>query len=289
MTNTANGAQPTANGTKLTAHGSRVPTLALPPTRKAVPAASTTNSTTAPRPSAAGWPQQGQSSPTVQPSATIRTMIVLLPDAFPQEPLTATALDRNFGVHGVLQARFWAIPQLRPWQRSRMVMLRKGSPATCAGGPVRLLDLNGLKQAAGIGAGIRHQVWNTAVQGTRPAYAWHQYLAKHHADPTGYTWEDAERDFHAQPRVTAMRMHNAVNPTAGYLDLAEVEMFQAGQVAYQHHSAATAICGDAMLRDDGARIAPASDALTDRATFIDRALRAFDALDPEQRLIAVAL
>lgn len=230
-----------------------------------------------------------QPQPAVTPTPTIRTMIVLLPDAVPHESLTAHALDRHFGVRGVLEARFWAVPSLRLWQRGQLVGLRKGRPASCAGGPARLLDLSGVRQAAGIGAGIRHQLWSHAVQGTRPAYAWTAFLVKHLADPAKYTWDDATSDFHAQPRVNAMRMHNAANPGAGHLDLFDIEMFQAGQMAYQHYSAVTAICGDALLCDNGVRLAPHSDTLADRTTYIEQALRVLDVMPAEQRLIAVSL
>ncbi len=279
---TATGTPPTANGarpagTRLTAYGSRVPTPA--PAR---PRTITAN----PAPGRASSPAPRPAQP---PAPTIRTMIVLLPDALPHGPLTAHTLDKHFGVHGALHARYWASPRLRMWHRQHMVLLRKGRPAYCAGGPVWLLDLDGLRHAAGIGAGLRHQVFTAATRGTRPAWPWHAYQAKHEQNPDRYSLADAQRDFHAQPRITAMRMHNAVNPTAGHLDPAEVEMYQAGQMAYQHYSAASMLCGDAILTDDGRRLAPASDALTDRTTYIDQALRTLALLDDEQRLIAVTL
>jgi hypothetical protein len=275
---TANGARP-GTGTPLTAFGSRV---AQPATR---PRTTTVNPAAAGR---ASTPTPRQAQPATA-TATVRTMIVLLPDALPHEPLTAHTLDRHFGVHGILQPRYWASTRLRMWQRQQMVLLRKGSPAYCAGGPVRLLDLTGLRHAAGVGAGIRHQVFTAATRGTRPAWPWHAYQAKHDQYPDRYSLADAARDFYAQPRITAMRMHNAVNPTAGHLDPTEVEMYQAGQMAYQYYSAATAICGDALLTDDGRRVAPASDALTDRTTYIEQAMRLLETLDDEQRLIAVTL
>ena len=279
MTDAANGTQHTANGrrtvrTKLTTSGSRVPQ------RTARPIAT---------PAAPVRPSNPDPHPAVAPTATIRTMIVLLPDAFPHQPLTAHTLDQHFGVHGVLQTRFWASPKLRTWDRQKMVLLRKGSPAYCAGGPVRLLDLTGLRQAAGIGAGIRHEIFTAATRGTRPAYPWHLYAAKHDKYGDRYPLADAQRDFWEQPRISAMRMHNTMNPTAGHLDPSEVAMYQAGQVAYQHYSAATALCGDAILTDDGRRFAPASDTLADRTTYIAQAMRVLDILGPTQRLIAVSL
>jgi hypothetical protein len=66
-------------------------------------------------------------------------------------------------------------------------------------------------------------------------------------------------------------------------------MFQAGSIAYQHYNAATGVCADALLRDDGTRLAPASDALTHRTTYLEQALRVVDTLPDEQRLLAVTL
>jgi hypothetical protein len=256
---------PTA-GTPLTRYGSRVPT--------------TTARTTAPARTAAPTP--------VTPTATIRTMIVCLPDELPRESLTAHQLDRHFGVTGTLAPRFWATP-LRMWQRGQMIGLRKGRPAYCAGGPVRLLDLTAMRQAAAVGAGIRHQVWTAVVHGTRPATPWSTYEARHLADPTRYPYETALADFHRQPRVNAMRMHNAVTHPSGHFSTGELEMLQAGPSAYQHFCAATAVAADALLTADGTQLAPTSDAMSHRVTYLDRAIRYLDTLEDTQRLLAVAL
>jgi hypothetical protein len=192
----------------------------------------------------------------VTPTATIRTMIVCLPDGLPREALTASQLDRHFGVSGTLSPRFWASPAVYPWQRGQLFGLRKGRPAYCAGGPVKLLDLTGMRHAAGVGAGIRHQLWQQVVHGTRPATPWPTYLARHLADPAKYPLDRAEADFHNQPRVNAMRMHNAANYGAAHPQVEELEMFQAGPIAYQHYSATTAVCGDALLTPEGHKLAP---------------------------------
>lgn len=226
------------------------------------------------------------------PTATIRTMIVCLPDGLPSQTLTAVQLDRHFGVSGTLSAQFWAIPALRIWQRNQLFGMRKaskGSPTSCAGGPVKLLDLQGMRHAAGVGAGIRHQLWQQVVQGTRPAHAWPAYLASHLANPAKYPREQAEAEFWNQPRVNAMRLHNAASYGAAHLAIEDLEMFQAGAVAYQHHSAATAVLGDALLTPDGRKFAPASDTLAHRVTYLEQAGRYLDTVEPDQRLIAVAL
>ncbi|XVV10890.1 hypothetical protein ACQP2X_39540 [Actinoplanes sp. CA-131856] len=227
----------------------------------------------------------------VRPAATITTMIICLPDGLSREPLKAHQLDRNFGVQGNLQPRFWAQPSLRLWQRRQMFDLRttKGHPATCVGGPARLLDLAGMRHAAGVGAGIRHQLWQQVVQGTKPAQPWVQFHTRHLSEPDKYSHERAAADFWAQPRVTAMRMHNAAS-IGTPLGPEELEMLQAGYAAYQNFSALNAVCGDALRTAAGGQLAPASDLFSDRVTYLDQALRYLNTIeDTDQRLIAVTL
>jgi hypothetical protein len=258
--------------TPLSRFGSRVP-IVRP--RKGNPAATATTPATA--------------TAVVTPTATIRTMIVCLPDELPREALTASQLDRHFGVSGALSPRFWASQAMWLWQRTQLFGLRKGRPAYCAGGPVKLLDLQGMRHAAGVGAGIRHQLWQRVVHGTRPARSWTEFHARHLADPATYPHERAQADFYNQPRVNAMRMHNAASYGANRLPVEELEMLQAGPIAYQHYSATTAVCGDALLTLDGHKFAPASDALCHRVTYLEQAGRYLDTVEPDQRLLAVAL
>ncbi|MFG2043961.1 hypothetical protein [Dactylosporangium sp. NPDC048998] len=223
------------------------------------------------------------------PAPTVKVMIVCVPDELPGEALTSRQLDTHFGVSGTLAPRFWATPSMWMWQRSQLVDPRKGRPVYCAGGPVRLLDLAGMRHAAGVGAGVRHQVWSRVVQGTRPAMPWPQLLHQHLADPARLSLQDAIARYNNQPRVIAMRMHNAVSYGAGRLDLRELEMFQAGPVAYQHYAATTALAADTVILADGTRLAPASDAVAHRVTYLEQATRYLDAIDADQRLLAVAL
>jgi hypothetical protein len=262
-------ANTTPAATPLTRYGSRMPTV------PSGTSASTPTASTRPAP--------------VTPTATIRTMIVCLPDELPREALTAHCLDRHFGVSGTLSPRFWASPAMYPWQRGQLIGLRKGRPAYCAGGPVKLLDLVGMRHAAGMGAGIRCQLWSRVVHGTRPASPWPVYQARHLADPGKYPLQAAEADFNNQPRVNAMRMHNAASYGAAQLAVDELEMFQAGPVAYQHYAACTAVAGDALLTAEGHKLAPESDAFTHRVTYLEQAGRYLDTVETSQRLLAVAL
>ncbi|WP_238449578.1 hypothetical protein [Micromonospora sp. 4G55] len=267
----------TVNGTPLTRNGSRVPAAPNRPSPSPV------------KPVPAAAARRPVPQPIATPAPTIQTMIVCLPDDVPQEALATGQLATHFGVPGALTARFWATPGLRRWQRHHLIGLRKGAPALCAGGPVSLLDLVGMRHAAAVGAGIRHQIWQQAVHGTRPATGWPAFEARHLANPDRYPHDSAAADFHAQPRVQAMRLHAAANPGPGQPGIGELEMYQAGPLAYQHYSAATAVVGDAMLAADGRELAPTSDALADRTTYIEQALRHLATLAPDQRLITVAL
>lgn len=262
------------SGTPLTRYGSRIP---------ATPAQS--RKPTSP----AGKPEPSR-QPAPVATATIRTMIVCVPDAVPREAFAGGYLDEHLGVRGTATPRFWARPgrSRYPWHRKQLFGLRTGRPAYCAGGPVRLLNLDGMRYGAGFAAGIRHQLWTQVVHGTRPATSWPAYLSRHLSDPQRYPRQSAEADFGRQPRVLAIRMHNAVQPNAA-LDLAELEMYQAGPAAYQHYSAATVVAGDALLTHDGTLLAPASDTAADRITYLDQAGRYLKALPQPQRLLAVAV
>lgn len=223
------------------------------------------------------------------PIATIRSMIVCLPDALPSQALTASRLDRHFAVSGTVQPRFWAIEPRWLWQTRQLIAPRKGKPTSCAGGPVKLLDLNAMRQAAGMGAGIRHQLWQQVVHGTPPARPWPVFEARHRAEPARYPLERAHADFCNQPRVNAMRLHNAAGHAAAHLAVDELEMFQAGPLAYQHYSAATTVCADALLTPNGHTFAPPSDTLAHRVTYLEQAGHYLDTLDADQRLLAITV
>jgi hypothetical protein len=233
-------------------------------------------------------PSTGTNSTATAVAATVRTMVVCVPDELPRESLSTRLLERHFGVHGSLQPRFWAKATMHTWQRRSMFDLHKGRPAYCAGGPAKLLDLTGMHHAAGMGAGIRHQMWMQAVHGTRSAEPWAVFEAKNLQRPATYPIETASADFWRQPRVNAMRMHNAQYSGAP-LALEELEMYQAGPMAYQHYSASTAIVGDSLLTLDGHQMVPASDTMADRVTFLEQANRYLSTLGDSQRLLAVTL
>jgi hypothetical protein len=226
---------------------------------------------------------------TASTEPTIRIMIVCVPDGLPGEVFDRRQLDRHFGVQGSIAQRFWAKHPCRMWHRQHLVDPRKGTPTPCAGGPLRLLDLDALRRAYGLGAAIRHQTFTTVVRGTRDARPWVTFVQRHLDDPTNYPLDRAEADFASQPRILAMRSHNAVTYGTGQLDTGEVEMFQAGPVAYQNYQYLTAAVADAdaVLTPDGERMQPATARMADRLTYLQQANRHLDTLDEDSRIIAV--
>ncbi|WP_327007668.1 hypothetical protein OHA72_10555 [Dactylosporangium sp. NBC_01737] len=257
------------------------------PSTSTSPATSTSSTSTTPATNASST--STTPARTAQLVPTVHTMIVCVPAELPAEALVSRQLDKHFGVSGTLSPRFWATPSIWVWQRSQLVDPRKGQPVYCAGGPAKLLDLAGMRHAAAVGASVRYQMWSRVVQGTRPATPWPQLLQQHIADPAKLSLDDAIARYNNQPRVIAMRMHNAVTYGAGQLNLRELEMFQAGPMAYQHYSATTALTADTLITADGTRLAPASDAFAHRVTYLEQANRYLANLDEDQRLLAVAL
>lgn len=225
---------------------------------------------------------------TVTPDPTIRVMIVCVPNELPNAVFDRRLLDRHFGVQGAIHARFWARP-CNVVRRRHLADPRKGTPTPCAGGPLRLLDLDALRRAYGMAAAFRYQTWSNVVRGTRDARPWVSFLQRHLTDPDDYPMQRAEVDFGNQPRVLAIRAHNAVTYGRAQLDEQDLEMFQAGQVAYQNHQYLTAVAADALLTGDGQRLCAESDRAAHRLAYLQKANRYLDAADDDTRIVAVLL
>lgn len=227
-------------------------------------------------------------APATPPPVSVHEVTVCVPDEIPPQALTNRQLDEHFGVRGTLTPRFWARADIR-WHRRHLIDARKGTPTRCAGGPAKLLDLAGLRHAAAVGAAIRHQQWTAVVHGTRPATPWPVLRQRHVEDPDRFPMDAAVRVFYDQPRVNAIRMHNAVVHGAGRLALGELEMFQAGQLTYQHYTASVMVAGDMILTADGDRIAPGGDSLAHRISYLEHANRYLDTVDDDRRLLAITM
>ena len=103
--------------------------------------------------------------------ATVRTMIVCLPDDLPTAALADGRDLSLLGITATATALFWTLPTVRLWQRSDLIDRRAGKrgPRWCAGGPISLLNLDGMRHAAGIAAAVRHHAWVGTVRGTTHA------------------------------------------------------------------------------------------------------------------------
>ncbi|GGK36583.1 hypothetical protein GCM10010124_31560 [Pilimelia terevasa] len=218
-------------------------------------------------------------------------MIVCLPEDLPTAALADGRDLSLLGITATATALFWTVPTVRVWQRGDLIDRRAGKrgPRWCAGGPLRLLNLDGMRHAAGIAAAVRHHTWAATVRGTRNAGAWPDYLGRHLQHGDRYPLAAAQRDFEAQPRILAMRAHNAAQPHAPQLDPYEVDAYQTGHAAYQHLHAAAAVCGDAVRAADSTALRPASGELTDRITYLAAANAHLARLRPDARLLALTV
>ncbi|MDG4795057.1 hypothetical protein [Micromonospora sp. WMMD1082] len=252
---------------------------------KATPAKAAAAKTASPTPAATAVPVA-----TILPRANAGTMIVCVPDDLHQVLTSTRQLERHFGVSGTSCPRYWASPALRLWQRRQLIDLRAktAGPRHCAGGPIRLLDLDGMRHGAYVGASLRHAQWSGVVAGTPHATPWPVFLQKHLNDPSGYPMDTATHEFHRQPRVKAMRMHNAATYGPRF-DVGDLEIFQSGPSAYASYHALWAVCTDAFLTADGRRLESASAHFADRITYLERTRRYLESLDGSQRLLAVTL
>lgn len=275
-------------GTPLTPHGSRVPAMPSRARTNPQPAPAPNGRAAAPTPAPAAAP----AAPVQRPQPTIRTMIACVPEQLSTQVLNGTRqLDRHLGVTATSEARFWARDNTYIWQHKQFIGLRKAKtgPRYCAGGPISLLDLTGMRHGAHLGASMRHQQWTHVVRGTRDARPWQDYLLRHLREPGKYPFEQAKADFEAQPRVFAMRAHNAAGFGDVYLDPFELELLQAGAAGYANYHSMWVVCTDAVITANGGQLQPASDSAADRLTYLSQAIRYVESLDPAQRLLAVTL
>ena len=226
----------------------------------------------------------------VEPMAPlIRLMIVCVPDTMPVSILTSSwPTGHGNCIAGTPVTYLWARSGVKPWQRRHLIGVHRArhTVTVCAGGPIRWLHLDGMRAAAAFAAGIRHHQWTNAVRGTRPATPWHQIRAAQSGAPS-VAMAAAWRRYTNQPRIVAMRAFTAAYIAGPVLDPDEIEMYQAGPVAYQQYHAMRAICGDAILTTDGRRLEPRSDSFADRITYLHHAMRLLHALPNRQRLLAV--
>lgn len=157
-----------------------------------------------------------------------------------------------------------------------------------SGGPVELLDLDGMRRAALVTAADEWTVWDTVVKGTRPAQPYGHYLDRHHADPARYPLAAAQTEYLAQPRILAMAAHNALPYQPVPLPTASVEAFQAGYTTYLNLAWLSAVPADWFATVAGDDLTAARGRLADHLRYLTSANAHLAGLAPQTRLVAVA-
>ena len=218
------------------------------------------------------------------PTRTVRTAVVCLPadiDAANLAQRAATALnERGLPTAGVL-------PHFatRTWRTSKLIDRWQGRTS---GGPLKLLDLDGMRRAAYTAAATEWMWWDRLVKGTKPAQPFWWYVDKHHADPTRYPITRAQADYRAQPRILAMTAHNAIPNQPVPLPTAAVEAFQSGYSGYLNLAWLAAVPGDGLAPITGGWLSPPSQGLADQLDYLRAANAHLAGLHPATRLVAVA-
>ncbi|MEU5961947.1 hypothetical protein ABZ777_12160 [Micromonospora parva] len=212
----------------------------------------------------------------------VRTIVVCLPtNATPQSmpDLAATRLFaqqlRPAGPVGHFAARH---------RLTRQLLHRYQGYA--AGGPVRLLDLAGMRARAATSAVWLWHRWRDVVNGTRDAQPFSVFVDRHRDDPARWPLSRAQQAYLAQPRVLAMTTYNAAYRQQP-IPIADIEALQAGLNSYRTLAALAAVPGDALAADAN-WLTPRSGRLTDQLDYLHAANDHVDRLRPNEQLVAMA-
>jgi hypothetical protein len=199
------------------------------------------------------------------------------------------------------QARFVATPDARPVQLIHPE--RVGDRWRCAGGSLHALDLAGMRADAAVVADAAYDRWEATIAGTPTATPWQTFADRHHAAPDRYPWSTALADFHDQPRVRALRDHDAHagsaprfgNVLVPFTYATVVDEYQAGRDVYVTYRARLAVLGYALLTADGQWLTPGQIArgpwspvtFADRLAYTEQATAHLHGLDPQTLLVGV--
>ncbi len=157
-----------------------------------------------------------------------------------------------------------------------------------AGGPIRLLDLAGMRTRAQQAASARWQVWRQVVAGTPTARPFWHFVQRHGDNPNRYPLAQAQQDYLAQPRLLAMAAHNAVPGQPCPLPTGELEALQTGGPAYATLGWLQAVPTDALCTSDH-WCTPTSGRLADVTGYLAAVNRWLDTAARDLILLAVAV
>jgi len=157
-----------------------------------------------------------------------------------------------------------------------------------AGGPIKLLDLHGMRTGAAAAAASEWLLWQQVVTGTRPAQPFWAFTDRYTADPNRYPLARAQNDYLAQPRVLAMTAHNAVAGQPYRLRPSALEAFQAGYGTYVNLAWLAAVPGDGLAPQTNGWLTCRSGRLADVLDYLSTANTHLAQLPRDSHLVAVA-
>ncbi len=218
------------------------------------------------------------------PTRTVGTAVVCLPEATAPASLAAqaaaTLASRGLRASGVL-------PHFLTRTHRTGILVDRWNGLT-SGGPIRLLDLDGMRARAAAGAAAEWLLWQQVVAGTRPAQPFWAFVDRHHADPRRYPLDRSQADYLAQPRVLAMTAYNAVPGRPSPLPTGHLEAFQAGYGAYVNLAWLAAVPGDGFAPQQGGWLTTRSQRLADLLDYLAMANNHLAQLPRSSHLVAVA-
>jgi len=218
----------------------------------------------------------------------VRIVTVCLPKTADLQHLSTTATAALVPTTAADQASLVGhfATSVRRWSRRHLVQPFQGS---AAGGRIDKLDLTTMRTQARNAYWYRWQIWHRVVAGTPIAKPWHAFLARHRANTTKYSLQQAQHDYLAQPRVQAMNVYNALPNKLTDLPTSHLEAFQSGAHSYAHLGWLSAVPGHAMVTTDGRYLTPISDRFADVIDFLTQANHHLTNLGTSGHLVALAV
>ena len=222
--------------------------------------------------------------PTTRPAPlATSTVVVAMPPGTPTTDLLPIAAAR---VTAAGLAVAGGVPYFLARSRGARRLLDHWQGLT-TGGPVDRLDLAGMRQRAVAAAATQWQWWRYVVASTPVARSWDELWDRAVQNPDRYPPRQVLREFVGQPRIAAMRTHNAMPGQRWPLPPADVEMFQAGHRTYCGLAWLAAVPGDGFVCPGGPLLQPGSDRLSDRITYLRHANAHLERLARGTALVAV--
>ena len=228
-------------------------------------------------------PSTGVSRPYL-PTVTVHTAVVCLPAEIPS-PALAQRATAVVATHGLPVAGVLPHFHTRTIRTGKLADRWQGKTS---GGPIKLLDLHGMRAAAVADAAAQWLLWDRVVKGTKPAQPRWWFTDRHHADPARDPLPRAQTDYLAQPRILAMTAFNAVQNRPCLLPTSALEAFQAGYGTHVNLAWLAAVPADGLAPTTGGWLTTRSQRLADQLDYLNVANAHLAGLPRDTQLVAVA-